>query len=54
LDRAAQTGEIPVILTSGGIRPYVRSLIERFRAQTMVMSQNEIHPKAKLRTLGSV
>jgi flagellar biosynthesis protein FlhA len=54
LDRAAQSGEIPVILTSGGIRPYVRSLIERFRAQTMVMSQNEIHPKAKLRTLGSV
>jgi flagellar biosynthesis protein FlhA len=54
LDRAAQSGEIPVILTSGGIRPYVRSLIERFRAQTMVMSQNEIHPKAKLRTLGSI
>jgi flagellar biosynthesis protein FlhA len=54
LDRAAQTGEIPVLLTSGGIRPYVRSLIERFRAQTMVMSQNEIHVKAKLRTLGSV
>jgi flagellar biosynthesis protein FlhA len=54
LDRAAQTGEIPVLLTSGAIRPYVRSLIERFRAQTMVMSQNEIHPKAKLRTLGSV
>jgi flagellar biosynthesis protein FlhA len=54
LDRAAQTGEIPVLLTSGSIRPYVRSLIERFRAQTMVMSQNEIHPKAKLRTLGSV
>jgi flagellar biosynthesis protein FlhA len=54
LDRAAQTGEIPVLLTSGTIRPYVRSLIERFRAQTNVMSQNEIHPKAKLRTLGSV
>jgi flagellar biosynthesis protein FlhA len=54
LDRAAQSGEIPVILTSGPVRPYVRSLIERFRAQTAVMSQNEIHPKARLRTLGSV
>ena len=54
LDRAAQSGEIPVILTSGPVRPYVRSLIERFRAQTAVMSQNEIHPKAKLRTLGSI
>lgn len=54
LDRAAQLGEVPVILTSGAIRPYVRSLVERFRAQTVVMSQNEIHPKAKLKTLGSV
>jgi flagellar biosynthesis protein FlhA len=54
LDRAAQTGEVPVILTSGAVRPYVRSLIERFRAQTTVMSQNEIHPKARLRTLGSL
>ncbi len=54
LDRAAQMGEVPVILTSGAIRPYVRSLVERFRAQTVVMSQNEIHPKARLKTLGSV
>lgn len=54
LDKAAQLGEVPVILTSGAIRPYVRSLVERFRSQTVVMSQNEIHPKAKLKTLGTV
>ena len=54
LDRAAQLGEVPVVLTSGGIRPFVRSLIERFRAQTVVMSQNEVHPKAKLKTLGTI
>jgi flagellar biosynthesis protein FlhA len=54
LDKAAQLGEVPVVLTSGGIRPFVRSLVERFRAQTVVMSQNEIHPKAKLKTLGTV
>ncbi len=54
LDKAAQLGEVPVILTSGGVRPFVRSLIERFRPQTVVMSQNEIHPKAKLKTLGTV
>ena len=36
------------------IRPYVRSIIERFRGQTVVMSQNEIHPKARLRTVGMV
>ncbi len=50
----AQSGETPVLLTSPGIRPYVRSVIERFRPQTTVMSQNEIHPKAKIKTLGQV
>jgi flagellar biosynthesis protein FlhA len=53
-DRAAAAGETPALLTSPGIRPYVRSLIERFRAQTVVMSQNEIHPKARLKSFGSV
>lgn len=47
-------GESPVLLTSPAIRPYVRSVVERFRPQTVVMSQNEIHPKAKIRTLGQV
>lgn len=54
LEELTQTGEQPVLLTSPGIRPYVRSIIERFRPQTVVMSQNEIHPKAKIRTLGQV
>lgn len=44
----------PVLLTSPGIRPYIRSVIERFRPQTVVMSQNEIHPKAQIKTLGSI
>lgn len=47
-------GESPVLLTSPGIRPYVRSVIERFRPQTVVMSQNEIHPKARIKTIGHV
>ena len=53
-DRFASSGESPVLLTSPGIRPYVRSVIERFRPQTVVMSQNEIHPKARIKTLGNV
>jgi len=53
-EKLAQEGEIPVLLTSPGIRPYVRSVIERFRPQTIVMSQNEIHPKARIKTLGQV
>jgi flagellar biosynthesis protein FlhA len=53
-ERAALAGESPVLLTSPQIRPYVRSLIERFRGQTSVMSQNEIHPRARLKTVGQV
>ncbi|WP_370853123.1 flagellar biosynthesis protein FlhA [Oceanibacterium hippocampi] len=50
----AANGETPVLLTSPGIRPYVRSIVERFRPATVVMSQNEVHPKAKLRTIGQI
>ena len=53
-ERAAQDGQSPVLLTSPSIRPYVRSLVERFRPQTNVMSQNEIHPTARLKTMGHI
>ena len=53
-ERAAMSGETPVLLTSPPIRPYVRSIIERFRGQTVVMSQNEVHPRARLKTVGQV
>ncbi len=53
-ERAGQAGDTPVLLTSAGVRPYVRSLVERFRPQTIVMSQNEVHPKARLRSAGTV
>jgi flagellar biosynthesis protein FlhA len=43
-----------VLLTGPQIRPYVRSIIERFRGQTTVLSQNEIHPKARLKTVGVI
>lgn len=46
--------ETPVLLTSPSVRPYVRSVVERFRPQTTVLSQNEIHPKVRIRTLGAV
>ena len=52
-DQAAR-GESPILLTSPGIRPYVRSIIERFRPTTVVISQNEIHPRAKIKTVGQI
>ncbi|MDO8288604.1 MAG: flagellar biosynthesis protein FlhA [Parvibaculum sp.] len=53
-EEAGRAGESPVLLTSPGVRPFVRSIVERFRPQTFVMSQSEIHPRARLRTIGSI
>jgi flagellar biosynthesis protein FlhA len=53
-EEAARQGEAPVLVTSGGIRPFVRGVVERFRAQTAVLSQAEIHPRARLKTVGGV
>ena len=54
LEDLAVKGESAVLLTSPAIRPFVRSIIERFRPLTVVMSQNEIHPKAKIKTVGQI
>jgi flagellar biosynthesis protein FlhA len=51
---SARDGEAAVLLTSPAARPFVRSIIERFRPQTPVLSQSEIHPRVRLKTLGSV
>ncbi|MGZ5873639.1 MAG: flagellar biosynthesis protein FlhA [Bradyrhizobium sp.] len=53
-EQAAREGESPVLVTSAAVRPFVRSLVERFRAQTTVLSQAEIHPRARLKTVGSI
>ena len=53
-EEASEQGEAPVLLTSPAIRPFVRQIIERFRPQTPVLSQNEVHPQAKLKTVGKV
>lgn len=53
-EKAALVGEAPVLLTSASARPFVRSIVERFRAHTTVMSQSEVHTRARLKTIGSV
>jgi flagellar biosynthesis protein FlhA len=51
---AARQGEAPVLVTSPGVRSFVHSIVERFRAQTPVLSQSEIHTRARLKTVGSI
>ena len=53
-EEAAREGEAPVLVTSPGIRPFVRGIVERFRTQTSVLSQSEIHPRARLKTVGAI
>jgi flagellar biosynthesis protein FlhA len=51
---AARIGEMPALVTSGMARPFVRQIIERFRRETPVLSQAEIHPRVRLKTVGTV
>ncbi len=54
LDAAANAGEAPVLVCSGGIRNHVRAIVERFRPSTVVLAQQEIHPRARIRSVGSL
>ena len=51
---AARQGEMPVLITSTYARPFVRAIVERFRRETAVMSQAEIHLRARLKTINSI
>ena len=53
-DTLAARNEIPCLLVSPSIRPFVRSIIERVRPATVVLSQNEIHPRTRVRSVGSI
>ncbi len=54
IEQASNVGEAAVLITSPGIRPFVRSIVERFRSQTSVLSQNEIHKSVQLKTVAQV
>ncbi len=53
-EQAARMNEAPVLLASAAARPFVRQIVDRFRPQTAVLSQAEIHPRVRLKTVGSV
>jgi flagellar biosynthesis protein FlhA len=53
-DRAAAAGEAPVLVCSTAVRAHVRAIVERFRPSTVVLAQTEIHPRARIRTVGSI
>ena len=53
-DTVSSNGELPVVLSSGAIRAHVRAIVDRVRPGTAVLSQMEIFPRARIRTVGTV
>lgn len=53
-EQAQKRGIIPALLTSPTVRAHVRSVVARFKSSVPVLSQNEIHHKSKLRTVGTI
>ncbi|MDK9707960.1 MAG: flagellar biosynthesis protein FlhA [Desulforhopalus sp.] len=47
-------GSRPVLLSAPQIRPYVRSLTERYYPALTIISHNEVTPNLKVRSLGTV
>ena len=54
IQKFSSADEWPAILVSPQARPYVRSILERVSPMTQVISHNEVHRKASLRTVGTV
>jgi len=53
-ESSAQAGEAPVLLTGSNIRSHVRAIVERIRPATAVLSQSEIFPRVRIRTVGMI
>ena len=53
-DKQMMNGVQPVLLCSPSNRPFVRSVLERAIPAIAILSQAEIYPKAKIRTVGTV
>lgn len=54
LELADEQGENAVLLCAGPLRSHLRAIVERFRPATAVLAQAEIHPRVRIRTLGSI
>ncbi len=54
IEQMAQLGIRPIILTSSGIRMYVRQLVERSLADVPILSYNELEPNVEVQSVGVV
>ncbi|MBU0965834.1 MAG: flagellar biosynthesis protein FlhA [Proteobacteria bacterium] len=54
VDKIAQEGYQPIVITSPVVRRHLRRLIERFMPQVVVLSHNELTNQSKIQSLGTV
>ncbi|MDC0739477.1 flagellar biosynthesis protein FlhA [Cognatishimia sp. SS12] len=54
VQKFAEGDQWPAILVAPDSRPYVRSILERVSPMTQVISHNEVHRKASLKTVATV
>ena len=53
-DRYAVNGVLPAIITTPMLRKHIRSIVERFKPSLVVLSHAEIHPRSKIKIVGTV
>ena len=54
INKAIQSGQQPVILTSPTIRMYLRQLLERTMQDIPVLSYSELEPSVEIQSMGVV
>ncbi|ACI53153.1 flagellar biosynthesis protein FlhA [Gluconacetobacter diazotrophicus PA1 5] len=48
------SGEIPVVVVSTPVRDSMRSIVERVRPSVSVLSQSEIYPRSRIKTVATI
>ena len=54
IQQFAASDQWPALLVAPDTRPYVRSILERVSPMTQVISHNEVHRKASLKTVATI
>lgn len=53
-NKLSENGEIPAIVVASPIREAMHTIVERIRPSVPVLSQAEIYPRARIRTVGTI
>ena len=51
---ASTSGEVPVVVVSSAVRDSMYAIVERIRPTVSVLSQSEVYPRARIKTVATV